>query len=306
MDETVTRTIVMRWFDALSSGDFRAAMACLDDNIRWINSPGFDGKVGGVPGLSAIVPWFGEFKNKAEVMATFGPYGEAQETVHYERLYEMFRGDQALIVAREVARIRATGLTYDIEFVQRYQVAHDKIILLRAYLDSSRMVHAFRGDMATRLLAAIGQHGATAESSLLAYGANPNTADPETADTALMIAAGRGDTETVRLLLAFGAEANIIGRKSGLSPLHAACRSGKAEVVRALIVAGAHVDLQAPKTGETPLIEALRHGNLDCADILLASGADAGISTRDGQKAADVAAMILGPGAPIRGRLAGS
>jgi len=134
MSEATTREVVMRWFDSLGSGDFETAMTCLDDNIRWINSPGEDGKIGGVQGLSTIVPWFGDFANKAAVMETFGPYGEAQETLQYERLNIMFQDDQALVHVREEARIKATGETYDIEFIQRYRVANGKWCIVVACL----------------------------------------------------------------------------------------------------------------------------------------------------------------------------
>ena len=39
MSEEATRAVVSRWFGALDAGDVDAAMACLDDNVRWINSP---------------------------------------------------------------------------------------------------------------------------------------------------------------------------------------------------------------------------------------------------------------------------
>ena len=110
MSEEATRAVVTRWFDALDAGDVDAAMACLDDNVRWINSPAEEGKPGGIPGLSAIIPWLGDFSNKADVIATFGPWGERQETVQYERLNMMFKDDQALVLVHEAARIRATGL----------------------------------------------------------------------------------------------------------------------------------------------------------------------------------------------------
>lgn len=119
-------------------------MACLDDNVRWINSPAEEGKPGGIAGLSAIIPWLGDFSTKAEVIATFGPWSERQETVRYERLNMMFREDQAMVLVHEAARIRATGLVYDIEFVQRIQVAGDLIVMLRAYWDTSQAVAAFR------------------------------------------------------------------------------------------------------------------------------------------------------------------
>ena len=304
MSEEATRAVVSRWFGALDAGNVDAAMACLADNVRWINSPAEEGKPGGIPGLTAIIPWLGDFSNKADVMATFGPWAERQETIRYERLNMMFRDDQALVLVHEAARIRATGLVYDIEFVQRLQVAGDAIVMLRAYWDTSQAVAAFRGDMPSRLLDAA-RHGNTAEAELvLPFGANPNQTDPVSTESALMIAAAGDHVGMVQMLLSYGAEPNLVSRKSGNTALHSACRTGKARSVTALVDGGAFVNLQRPTTGDTPLHEALRHGFPECASILIEAGASTDVIAFDGKRPADVAAEILGPNAPILARLA--
>jgi len=303
MSEKETQAVVSRWFDALDSGDVDAAMACLDDNVHWINSPAEEGKPGGIPGLSAIIPWLGDFSNKANVIATFGPWGERQETVKYERLNMMFKDDQALVLVHEAARIKATGLVYDIEFVQRIQVAGDVIVLLKAYWDTSQAVAAFRGDMPARLLDAV-RRGDTDEAELvLPFGANPNQVDPVTTETALMIAAENGHVEMVKMLLSYGAEPNLISRKSGSTALHSACRTGKPDSIKALLEAGAFVNVQCPMTGETPLHEALKHGFPGCAETLIGAGANKDVIAFDGKRPVDVAAEILGPNAPILAQL---
>lgn len=303
MSEEATRAVVSRWFGALDSGDIDTALACLDDNVRWINSPAMEGKPGGIPGLSAIIPWLGDFSNKADVIETFGPWAERQETVQYERLNMMFKDDQALVLVHEAARIKATGLVYDIEFVQRIQVAGDVIVMLKAYWDTSQAIAAFRGDMPARLLDAARQ-GRTDEAELvLPFGANPNQVDPVSTESALMMAAEHDHVEMVKLLLSYGAEPNLISRQSGNSALHNACRTGKPDSVKALVEAGAFVDLQRPTTGETPLHEALGHGFPECAEILLEAGANKDVVAFDGKLPMEVAAEVLGPNAPILARL---
>jgi len=273
MSEENTRAVVTRWFDSLEAGDGETAMACLDDNVRWINSPGEPGKPGGVPGLSAIIPWLGDFLNKEDVMATFGPWGERQEPIKYEVLNIMFKDDQALALVHEVARIKATGLIYDVEFVQRLQVKGDVIVMLRAYWDTSQAVAAFRGYMPTRLLDAAKQGNIDEAELILPFGANPNQTDPVSTESALMIAAEHGHVEMVKMLLSYGAEPNLISRQSGNTALHNACRTGQQALVRALVEAGAFVNLQNPITGRTPLDEALQHGFPECAEILNKAGA---------------------------------
>jgi|GEM_PF-851807 len=304
MSEENTRAVVSRWFGALDAGNVAAAMACLDDNVHWINSPATKGKPGGIPGLSAIIPWLGDFSNKADVIATFTPWAERQETIKYERLNMMFKDDQALVLVHEAARIKATGLVYDIEFVQRIQVAGNVIVMLKAYWDTSQAVAAFRGDMPARLLDAA-RSGDTGKAELiLPFGANPNQADPATSESVLMIASGGGHVNMVKMLLAHGAEPNLVSRGAGNTALHSACRAGSVESVKALLEAGAFANIQRPSTGETPLHEALKHGSPECAAVLLAAGADKNIAAFNGKRPADVAAETLGPGAPILARLA--
>lgn len=303
MSEKETRAVVSRWFDALDSGDIDTAMACLDDKVHWINSPAEEGKPGGIRGLSAIIPWLGDFSNKADVIATFRPWGESQETVKYERLNMMFKDDQALVLVHEAARIKATGLVYDIEFVQRIQVTGDVIVLLKAYWDTSRAVAAFRGDMPARLLDAA-RNGNTNEAELvLPFGANPNQTDALSTESALMLAAENAHIEMVKMLLSYGAEPNLISRKSGNTALHSACRTGKPGSIKALLEAGAFVNVQRPTTGETPLHEALKHGFPGCAEVLIEAGANKDVVAFDGKRPADVAAEVLGPNAPILARL---
>ena len=292
MSEEDTRAVVSRWFGALDAGDIDTAMACLDDNVHWINSPAEKGKPGGIPGLSAIIPWLGDFSNKADVMATFGPWGERQETVKYERLNTVFKDDQALVLVHEAARIKATGLIYDVEFVQRIQVAGNVIVLLKAYWDTSQAVAAFRGDMPSRLLEAA-RNGNTDEAELiLPFGANPNRTDPVSGASALMIAAAGDRVEMVKMLLSYGAEPNLVSRKTGDTALHTACRGGKSDSIKALVEAGAFVNLQRPTTGETPLHEALKNGFAECAEILIAAGANKNITAFDGKRPADVGKEI--------------
>jgi ketosteroid isomerase-like protein len=293
MSEEATRAVVSRWFSALDAGDVDAAMACLDDNVRWINSPAEEGKSGGIPGLSAIIPWLGDFSNKAEVIASFGPWVERQETVQYERLNMMFKGDQALVLVHEAARIKATGLIYDVEFVQRLQVAGDLIVTLRAYWDTSRAIAAFRGDIPARLLAAATLGNTDDAELVLPFGANPNQVDPVSTESALMIAAEADHVEMVKLLLSYGAEPNLISRKSGNTALHNACRAGKPRSVKALVEGGAFVNVQRPTTGETPLHEALKHGFPECARILIEAGANQDLMAFDGKRPADVGGEIL-------------
>lgn len=303
MNEEETKAVTERWFEALHSGNREAALACLADNVQWVNNPGEAGKPGGIPGLSAIVPWLGEFSSRAEVAHSFDVWGGLSEVLVHEPLEIIIQGDQTLAIVHEAARIKTTGLVYEIEFVQRLRIANNSIVMLKAYWDTCRAVVAFRGDMAARLLGAAASGDTTEAQRILPYGANPDQPDPASAESALMIAAKNGHTEMVKLLLSYGAEPNLISRKTGLAAIHRACQAGQAESVRALVEAGAFVDIQCPTTGQTPLHDALAHGSLECAEVLLDAGANKRIAARDGKSPADIAVDCPGANARLLARL---
>jgi ankyrin repeat protein/ketosteroid isomerase-like protein len=246
----MTRTVANRWFDALKAGNGEQALACLDDNIVWINNPG-------EKGLSDIVPWLGEYHGKPAVIGTFLIWGNLSAVQQFELREMVVRGDEVFAVVHEVATIKATGLNYDIEFIQRFRVANDRIIWWKSYWDTVKGIIPFRGDMRKRLIAAAETGDVATAMLLLPFGANPNTVDPANAQSVLMIAAARGHTDMVKKLIEYGADVNAIDRRAGVAAIHKACQGGNLDAVRALVEAGAFVNQQTATTGHTPLIEAI-------------------------------------------------
>ena len=78
----------------------------------------------------------------------------------------------------------------------------------------------------------------------LASGADPNTKDPESDSTLLVVAASMGHTEVVALLLEHGADINMKGRGGGTA-LHAAAFLGRAKTVKLLLDKGADTTLRS-------------------------------------------------------------
>lgn len=103
-------------------------------------------------------------------------------------------------------------------------------------------------------------------------------------ETALMLAALRGQTEMMRALIERGAAVN----RPGWTPLHYAASSSEPAAVGLLLDRGA--DIEAPSPNHTtPLMMAARYGALDAADLLLRRGARAAARNDAGLDAADFA-----------------
>jgi len=91
----------------------------------------------------------------------------------------------------------------------------------------------------------------------------------EAGESALMMAALRGQLDWSRRLLERGAQLN----QPGWSPLHYAATGPNPAVVQMLLERGATVDAESPNR-TTPLMMAARYGAEGSVDLLLARGAD--------------------------------
>lgn len=103
-------------------------------------------------------------------------------------------------------------------------------------------------------------------------------------DTALMVAAYKGNREAVVSLLNGGAEPN----RPGWTALHYAASAGNVEIVRILLEKSAYIDAEAPNK-TTPLMMAARSGQTDTVKLLTDEGADVGLRNTLGMTAADFA-----------------
>src|SRR2546421_715796 len=105
-------------------------------------------------------------------------------------------------------------------------------------------------------------------------------------ETALMMAALKGQTEWARRLVERGAHID----RPGWSPLHYAAPGPQPAVVKLLLDRGAAVDARSPNR-TTPLMMAAQYGSEASVDVLLARGADAKARNDRGLSAGDFARL---------------
>jgi len=92
-------------------------------------------------------------------------------------------------------------------------------------------------------------------------------------ETALHVAARRGQTDQVEITLKTGASPNTKDY-ANLTPLFDACSRGFVAIVELLLQAGAHPNTPCGDKNNTPLHEAIFHGNIKMIQVLLSSGAN--------------------------------
>lgn len=275
MSEAQTRDAAQRWFAALDRGDLETALSCLHPDVKWENLPP-------VRGVSDIVPWLGHRNGVEDVLESFRIRDRVVDVKVFHPLNLLVEGDQAFGTVHDLGQVKSTGEYFDIEFATWMRIQDGTIVHWRSYCDPSPIVAAFRGDLRARLLAAVEREDLEGTTALLKQGADPNTRDPETGLTPLMLAACHGNSELVKLLIEHGADVLTTDAKTGATALHKACQGGSVEVARLLVEAGAFVDAVTPTMGHTPIMDALWYKWPRLVEYLAGRNANLHLSTHYG------------------------
>ena len=119
------------------------------------------------------------------------------------------------------------------------------------------------------LVMAMQERSLKAASALLAHPGVKLDALNNAGESALMMAALKGELAGARLLLDRGASVN----QAGWSPLHYAATGPEPRLVQLLLEKGADANAASPNAS-TPLMMAAQYGSEDSVKLLLAAGAD--------------------------------
>lgn len=109
----------------------------------------------------------------------------------------------------------------------------------------------------------------------------------QVAESALMMAALRGELEWCQRLVERGAHVN----KTGWTPLHYAATSGHVGIIQLLLDRHAFIDARSPN-GTTPLMMAARYGSEEATRLLMQAGADPTLRNERELSAADFARSV--------------
>jgi uncharacterized protein len=155
--------------------------------------------------------------------------------------------------------------------------------LLKRGLDPN-LIEAERGD--TGMILALRENSMKVFDVLLNARGNDLETKARNGDTALMVAAYKGNKRAVEALLGKQAQVN----RPGWTALHYAAAVGRNDIVQLLLDNSAYIDAESPNK-TTPIMMAARAGHILTVKLLLDEGADASLKTTEGRTAIDFATM---------------
>lgn len=194
-------------------------------------------------------------------------------------LKRLFKNAVYLIVAAAFASANAGSFEDYFLAVRNDNIGKIGELLQRGFDPNTRDEKGSSG-----LALAIQQNSPKALKLLLAQPGIDVQVANQAGETALMMAAIKGDSATAETLLDRGAKVN----QPGWTPLHYAATGPEPRLVRLLLARGADVDAGSPN-GSTPLMMAAQYGSEASVTLLLDKGADRGRRNELGLRAVDFA-----------------
>jgi uncharacterized protein len=134
-----TRTVAEHWVKALIEHDLDTALSLLAPDAEFINyTP--------IPGYNDDMKWIGTYYGREAVLASLKVFG-GQCEVRDEKLVKLVvEGNEAMAVVHEISVARATGVEFEVEFIQWLTVRDGQIVRWKSFTDPSSIVRAIRGD----------------------------------------------------------------------------------------------------------------------------------------------------------------
>jgi ketosteroid isomerase-like protein len=134
-----TRAVAESWVTALIEHDLDTALGLLAPSVEFINyTP--------IPGYNDDMKWIGTYHGREAVLASLKVFA-GQCEVHDEKLVKLVvEGNEAMAVVHEISVARATGVEFEVEFIQWLTVRDGQIVRWKSFTDPSSIVRALRGD----------------------------------------------------------------------------------------------------------------------------------------------------------------
>jgi len=133
MSEAQNTKVVQDAYAAFGRGDIPALLGLMADGIHW--RP--------VIGTASHVPFSGERTGKPGVAEFFKRVAETEDFQQFEPREFVAQGDTVVAIGHYRATAKATGRTFDSDFVMVFTLRDGKVVAFREFTDSAAVNAAF-------------------------------------------------------------------------------------------------------------------------------------------------------------------
>lgn len=133
MSEAQNTKVVQDAYAAFGRADITTLLGYMTDDVQW--RP--------VIGTAKHVPFSGERRGKAEVAEFFKRVAESEDFQQFEPREFVAQGDKVVALGHYRAVAKATGKTFDSDFVMVFTFLGGKITMFQEFTDSAGINAAF-------------------------------------------------------------------------------------------------------------------------------------------------------------------
>ena len=133
MQEAQNTKVVQDAYAAFGRGDIPTLLGYMTDDIHW--QP--------VIGTGRHVPFSGERKGKASVAEFFKQVAESEDFQQFEPREFVAQGDKVVTIGHYRAVTKATGKSFESDFVMVFTLRGGKVATFREFTDSAGINAAF-------------------------------------------------------------------------------------------------------------------------------------------------------------------
>ena len=133
MNEQENVELIKRAYAAFQRNDMQAVLDLFADDVDFRH-----------PMSTAIWPWAGNRRGRAQVAEFFAGLVEVEEFEHIEARDFIAQGDKVVVLFFERFRVKATGRRVDNELVQVFTLREGKVVQLCVYEDTAPIIAALR------------------------------------------------------------------------------------------------------------------------------------------------------------------
>jgi uncharacterized protein len=134
VSEQENTKLVRQVYDNFKSGDIKALLNLLADDIEWQ-----------LPEIEDV-PFSGKHRGQEQMGQFFASLVDAQEVQHFDPREFIAQGDKVVALGHYAWRVKSTGMEFGGDFAHVFTVGKGKVIRFHEYMDTAAAAAAHRRD----------------------------------------------------------------------------------------------------------------------------------------------------------------